>query len=654
MKLGNPKKSVNNLTAAGLIVTLGIIYGDIGTSPLYVMKAIVGDENIDRALVLGGLSCIVWTLTVQTTIKYVWLTLKADNRGEGGIFSLYALVRRRSPYLVWPAIIGGSALLADGIITPPISVSSAVEGLRLIHPHIPTVPIVIAILIVLFIIQRFGTKLVGNTFGPLMLVWFVMLGALGLVQMNGNWDVLRCLDPSYAFNLLVKYPGGFWLLGAVFLCTTGAEALYSDLGHCGRQNIRISWIFVKVCLILNYLGQGAWILQHEGSTLNGLNPFYELMPIWFLPYGIGIATIAAIIASQALISGSFTLISEAMRLNLWPKAKVNFPTLQKGQLFVPSINWLMLAGCIFVVLHFRESSHMEAAYGLAISLTMMMTTILLCFYLSFIKKIPTFYVILVFIAYMVIEGSFLIANLSKFMHGGYVTLLISGILIAIMFVWHEARKIKNRLTEFVRVEEYYHLLQELSGDMSIPKYATHLVYLTSANNPREIESKIIYSIFNKQPKRADIYWFVHIDVTDDPYTMEYEVEIMLPNDLVRVDFRLGFRVEQRINLFFRKVVEDLVQNHEVDFTSRYTSLKQRNVIGDFRFIVLEKHLSHDNDLPADEQLIMDAYFALHSISLSEASAFGLDTSSVTIEKVPLVITPMEGFELKRRNRPKES
>jgi KUP system potassium uptake protein len=654
MKLGNPKKSVNNLTAAGLIVTLGIIYGDIGTSPLYVMKAIVGDENIDRALVLGGLSCIVWTLTVQTTIKYVWLTLKADNRGEGGIFSLYALVRRRSPYLVWPAIIGGSALLADGIITPPISVSSAIEGLRLIHPHLPTVPIVIAILIVLFVIQRFGTKLVGNTFGPLMLVWFVMLGALGLVQMNGNWDVLRCLDPSYAFNLLVKYPGGFWLLGAVFLCTTGAEALYSDLGHCGRQNIRISWIFVKVCLILNYLGQGAWILQHEGGTLNGLNPFYELMPIWFLPYGIGIATIAAIIASQALISGSFTLISEAMRLNLWPKAKVNFPTLQKGQLFVPSINWLMLAGCIFVVLHFRESSHMEAAYGLAISLTMMMTTILLCFYLSFIKKIPTFYVILVFIAYMVIEGSFLIANLSKFMHGGYVTLLISGILIAIMFVWHEARKIKNRLTEFVRVEEYYHLLQELSGDMSIPKYATHLVYLTSANNPREIESKIIYSIFNKQPKRADIYWFVHIDVTDDPHTMEYEVEIMLPNDLVRVDFRLGFRVEQRINLFFRKVVEDLVQNHEVDFTSRYTSLKQRNVIGDFRFIVLEKHLSHDNDLPADEQLIMDAYFALHSISLSEASAFGLDTSSVTIEKVPLVITPMEGFELKRRNRPKES
>jgi KUP system potassium uptake protein len=654
MKLGHPKTSINKLSAAGLVITLGIIYGDIGTSPLYVMKAIVGEDPINRDLVLGGLSCIVWTLTIQTTIKYVWLTLRADNRGEGGIFSLYALVRRRSPYLVWPAIIGGSALLADGIITPPISVSSAIEGLRLIHPNISTIPIVIAILIVLFIIQRFGTNLVGKAFGPLMLIWFLMLGILGLIQMNGNWDVLKCINPSYAINLLVNYPGGFWLLGAVFLCTTGAEALYSDLGHCGRENIRISWIFVKTCLVLNYLGQGAWIMQHEGEKLNGENPFFEIMPVWFLPWGIAIATAAAIIASQALISGSFTLISEAMRLNLWPKAKVNFPTLQKGQLFVPSINWLMLLGCIFVVLHFKESSHMEAAYGLAISLTMLMTTVLLSFYLSFVRKVPAFYVILFFLAYTVIEGSFLIANLSKFMHGGYVTLLISGILIVIMYVWYEARKIKNRLTEFVRVEEYYHLLQELSGDMSIPKYATHLVYLTSANNPREIESKIIYSIFNKQPKRADIYWFVHIDVTDDPYTMEYEVEIMLPNDLVRVDFRLGFRVEQRINLFFRKVVEDLVQNHEVDFTSRYTSLKQRNVIGDFRFIVLEKHLSHDNDLPADEQLIMDAYFALHSISLSEASAFGLDTSSVTIEKVPLVITPMEGFELKRRNRPKES
>jgi KUP system potassium uptake protein len=652
MKLAGDHHSINKLSAAGLIVTLGIIYGDIGTSPLYVMKAIVGDDPINRELVLGGLSCVFWTLTLQTTIKYVLLTLQADNKGEGGIFSLYALVRRRSPYLLWPAIIGGSALLADGIITPPISVASAIEGLRIMHPHIPTVQIVIAILILLFLIQRFGTKFMGQAFGPIMMIWFLMLGILGTAELITHWDVLHALNPYYAIKLLVNYPGGFWLLGAVFLCTTGAEALYSDLGHCGRRNIRISWIFVKFCLLLNYFGQGSWLLSHEGEKLNGQNPFYTLMPDWFLIWGICIATIAAVIASQALISGSYTLISEAIRLNIWPKVRIKYPTTQKGQIFVPSLNWVLMLGCIFIVLHFRESSNMEAAYGLAISLTMMMTTILLCFYLRFVRRVNKYYVLLLFLGYLVIEGAFLIANLRKFHEGGYITLIISSVLIGIMYVWHQAKKIKNRLTEYVRIEEYLPMLQELSNDMSIPKYSTHLVYMTGAANPRQIESKIIYSIFNKQPKRADIYWFVHIEVTDDPYRMEYEVDIILPNDLVRVDFRLGFRVEQRINLFFRKVVEDLVKNHEVDFTSRYTSLKSRNVVGDFRFIVLEKHLSHDNDLPADEQLVMDAYFWLNTVSLSESSAFGLDTSSVTIEKVPLVISPAEGIELKRIKKEK--
>jgi KUP system potassium uptake protein len=492
----------------------------------------------------------------------------------------------------------------------------------------------------------------GQAFGPIMMIWFLMLGVLGTAELIYHWDVLNALNPYYAIKLLVNYPGGFWLLGAVFLCTTGAEALYSDLGHCGRRNIRISWIFVKLCLLLNYFGQGGWLLSHAGEKLNGQNPFYTLMPDWFLIWGIGIATIAAVIASQALISGSYTLISEAIRLNIWPKVRIKYPTTQKGQIFVPSLNWVMMLGCIFIVLHFRESSNMEAAYGLAISLTMMMTTILLCFYLRFVRKVNKYYVLLLFLGYLVIEGAFLIANLRKFHEGGYITLIISSVLICIMYVWHEAKKIKNRLTEYVKIDEYFPMLQELSNDMSIPKYSTHLVYMTGAANPRQIESKIIYSIFNKQPKRADIYWFVHIEVTDDPYRMEYEVDIILPNDLVRVDFRLGFRVEQRINLFFRKVVEDLVKNHEVDFTSRYTSLKSRNVVGDFRFIVLEKHLSHDNDLPADEQLVMDAYFWLNTVSLSESSAFGLDTSSVTIEKVPLVISPAEGIELKRIKREK--
>jgi KUP system potassium uptake protein len=637
----------HRLSAATLLVTLGIIYGDIGTSPLYVFKAIIGEDIITDQLVLGSLSCVFWTLTLQTTIKYVLITLKADNNGEGGIFSLFALLRRRAPGLVVFAIIGGSALLADGIITPPISVSSAVEGLTILYPQLQTIPIVIAILIILFVLQGFGTKSIGSAFGPLMFIWFGMLAVLGLSQLAGNLSVLKALNPSYAIDLLVNHEGGFWLLSAVFLCTTGAEALYSDLGHCGRANIRYTWWLVKTSLLINYFGQGAWILKSVGGKLNGQNPFYAIMPDWFLIAGIVIATLAAIIASQALITGSFTLISEAIRLNLWPKVKIKFPTILKGQIYVPSINWLLMLGCISIVLYFKESANMEGAYGLAISLTMMMTTILLSFYLWYIKKINPILVLAGFIIYFMIEACFLVANLSKFAHGGYVTLIISALLILVMWVWYVARKIKNRLTEFVPLKDYFPLLREISGDLTVPKYATHLVYLTSADNANEIESKIIYSIFQKQPKRADIYWLLHIDVVDEPYTMEYSVNILIPDDVIRVEFKLGFRIEQKINLFFRKVVEDLVEKKEVDFTSRYASLNKRNVIGDFRFVVLEKHLSFDNQLPKYEQIVMDIYFLLKEISLSEASAFGLDTSSVTIEKVPMVIFPMERIKLKR-------
>ncbi|HSZ26307.1 MAG TPA: KUP/HAK/KT family potassium transporter [Cytophagaceae bacterium] len=637
---------VHKLSAAGLLITLGIIYGDIGTSPLYVMKAIIGENAISEVLVLGGLSCVFWTLTLQTTLKYVVLTLRADNKGEGGIFSLFALLRRKNPKLIWPAIIGGSALLADGIITPPISVASAVEGLRILDPEINTLPIVIFIIILLFLVQRFGTKFMGNSFGPIMTLWFLMLGILGLDQIVHNPIIFKAINPYYAYNMLVNYPNGFWLLGAVFLCTTGAEALYSDLGHCGRPNIRTTWIFVKTCLLLNYFGQGAWLLKYEGQQLLE-NPFFGIMPVWFIWIGITIATMAAVIASQALISGSYTLISEAIRLNLWPKVRIHYPTILKGQIYVPSINWLLMAGCIMVVFIFKESSHMEAAYGLAISITMLMTTLLLCYYLYTIKHVSFIWVMGCFLIYFAIEMSFLIANLKKFLHGGYVTLLIGGAIIIVMWIWYASRKIKNRLTEFVMLKDYHNMLIELSHDMSIPKYATHLVYLTSADNPNHIESKVMYSIFNKQPKRADVYWFVHIDVLDEPYTMEYKVDVILPNDLVRVDFRLGFRIEQKINLYFRKVVEDMVKNKEVDFTSRYTSLNKRNVIGDFKFVVLEKHLSNDNELSPLDQMIMDGHFFLKEISLSEPSAFGLDTSSVVEEKVPLVISPKENFELKR-------
>ena len=612
------------------------------------MKAIIGANSaINDVVILGGVSLIFWTLTLQTTIKYVIITLRADNKGEGGIFSLYALVRgSKNPWLVFPAMLGGATLLADSIITPPISVSSAIEGLTKINPELPLIPIVLVIILSLFIIQRFGTNFVGKFFGPMMFIWFSMLAMLGVSQMQYAPEIFKALNPYYGWQLLVNYPNGFWMLGAVFLCTTGAEALYSDLGHCGKQNIRVSWIFVKVTLVLNYMGQGAWLLKHNGELLNDRNPFFELMAPWFLPIGIAISTLAAIIASQALISGSFTLINEAIRLNFWPKVKVIYPTELRGQLYIPSVNWLLMLGCAGIVLFFQESAKMEAAYGLAIILTMLMTTLLLTYYLHEKKVNPVLIAILLF-TFLTIEFSFLAANLSKFSHGGWVTLLVASSLFIIMLVLYYSRKIRNRLVEFVYIKDYLPLIKGLSEDKAVPKYATHLVYLTSANNLDEIEEKVFYSIFYKKPKRADVYWFVHVDVLDEPYTLEYKVTEILHDKLIRIDMRIGFRIDPRVNLMFRQIVTELVNNKEVDIISRYPSLMKRNLVGDFRFVVMEKFLSYDNELPWLQKIIMDFYFLIKKISLPEERAFGLDTSSVTVEKIPLVVKPIEGLKLTR-------
>jgi len=649
---------LNRVTTAGLIVALGIIYGDIGTSPLYVFNAIITNRVIDENLIIGSLSCIIWTLTLQTTLKYVFLVLKADNRGEGGTFALYALVRRQKRWLVIPAMIGGAALLADGMIPPPISITSAVEGLKELRTFQNieeyVVYIVLIILSLFFFLQQFGTASIGKLFGPVMAIWFTMLAVLGVIHLFDDISIIRAFNPYYAAQFISEYPQSLWLLGAVFLCTTGAEALYSDLGHCGRGNIRISWIFVKTCLLLNYLGQGAYILRnHSGREITNevreqlrINAFYDLMPQWFIIPGVVIATTAAIIASQAMISGSFTLISEAMRLNLWPKLKIRYPSEERGQLFIPSLNFFMFLGCVGVVLYFQTSQRMEAAYGLAIIITMLMTTVLFANFMV-ARRIKPAFIWLFLTVYLFVESLFVFALLQKFTHGGYITVILAGLMFLIMFAWYRARKIKNRYVEFVRLEHYIPKIQELSNDRSVPKYATHLVYLTSADNPKEIEHKIIYSILNKKPKRADIYWFVHVDTLDDPYTMEYKVDHIIPNDIIRVEFRLGFRVEPRINLMFRKVVEDLVANREVNITSRYESLERSNIVGDFSFVVMEKYLSQDNDLPIIERMIMRFHFWLKEVSLSEERGFGLDASTVVIEKFPLIVAPVTNLKLRR-------
>ena len=634
---------------AGVLIAIGIIYGDIGTSPLYVFNAILGNHVISEQLILGSLSCVFWTLTLQTTLKYVLLTLRADNNGEGGIFSLYALIKRRTKYMLVPAIIGGCALMADGIITPPISVASAVEGLEKTIPNLPTVEIVIAILSFLFLIQQFGTRTVGQSFAPIMVIWFLTLAVLGISQIMTMPSIFKALNPYYAYDMLSHYPQGFLLLGGVFLCTTGAEALYSDLGHCGRKNIRVSWVFVKTCLILNYFGQGAWLLQHAGEVLGERRVFFETMPPWFLIPGVIIATMAAIIASQALITGSFTLISEAIRLGFWPKMRVVYTTEQKGQIFVPAINFLLWVGCVFIVYYFQESSKMEAAYGLAIIMTMLMTTLLFATYIRTRLKLKPIVVGLYLLVFLLIEGSFLFANLGKILHGGYVTLIIASVLVSIMLIWYRARKIRNQMVEFVELKPFIPMLEKLSTDHSLPKYATNLVFLTSSEKVDRVEKKILYSIFENKPKRADVYWLIHVDVQDHPYTCDYVVNQIVPNDIIRVDFKLGFRVDQKINILLRKVIEDLVQTKELDVDLKYKT-QYSFIGGDFRYVLIKKEFSYENEMQFFDKLLVFGHSIIKKIGLTEEKGFGLDQAIVTTESYPLIFNrKVKEFPLKRIN-----
>jgi len=650
MDISHSKK----ITTAGLLITLGIIYGDIGTSPLYTFQTILNEGGqVSRELVFGAISCVFWTLTLQTTFKYVWITLQADNKGEGGVFSLFALVRRYGKKLVYPAIIGAGTLLADGIITPPISVTSAIEGLGSVkgmeHIIVPgnnlVVELVLVILLLLFVFQRFGTKVVGASFGPIMFVWFSMLSVLGLRQIIHYPVVLEALSPHYALELLTRHPKGFWLLGAVFLCTTGAEALYSDLGHCGRRNIQVSWIFVKAALVLNYLGQGAWVLLQQKSDLGGANPFFAIVPHWFLVPSVFIAMSASIIASQALISGSFTLINEAISLNFWPKVTVKFPTDIRGQIYIPSINWILCTGCFLVVLYFRTSEAMTAAYGFSITIAMLMTTILVYHFLRYVKHYSLWAVVPILIVFVVVESSFFVANAVKIVKRLFFLVFEVG-LIFTMYIWYNARKINNRFLNFIDLQEHIPLLESLSQDESVPKFSSHLIYLTKANRPTHIEEKILYSIFSHNPKRADIYWFVHVERTDEPYTMEYGVE-ELSDKVIRVEFRLGFRVQQRVGLMFRKVVTEMICNRELDIAHRYPSLKKHNIAEDFRYVILEKFLSYDNEFSVGEGFILNTYFGMKRLALSEEKAFGLDTCETVVEKLPLLVAPATKINLQR-------
>ena len=628
--------SLSKVSLTGLLITVGIVFGDIGTSPLYVVKAIIsGAEQFDKLLVYGALSCVFWTLTLQTTFKYVFITLRADNHGEGGIFALFALTKKKS---IWAAIltmIGGSALLADGVITPSITVTSAIEGLRLINPEIPVIPVVLIIITLLFFVQQFGTRFIGKSFGPMMVIWFGTLSVLGFIQITTYPEILQAINPIYAYDFLANYPKGFILLGAVFLCTTGADTLYSDLGHCGIKNIRVSWAFVKTALLLNYFGQGAWLMNHP-EPVNELNPFFAIMPAWFLFPGILLATAASVIASQGLITGSYTLVSEAVSLNCWPKIKVLHPTTVKGQVYIPFVNWVLWVSVCFVVMFFQESARMEAAYGLSITITMMMTSLLLIHYLRQ-KSVSIILLILLGALFGSVEGSFLIANLNKFMEGGWFSVALAFVFLTVMLGWFFGRRIKNRHISFSNVNKYLHLFEDLSNDKSIPQISTNLVYIIKANEIHQIESKIMYSIFNKQPKRAKTYWLLHVDTVDDPETFSYEVNQIIPGTLIRIDFHLGFKIEPRINLYFKEVLKDMVASGEIKLTSSYESLKKHHFPPDFLFVNLDRIMSRDYSLSPWESMIMGLHSFARLLSINDVKALGLDSSSVIEEKVPISV-----------------
>lgn len=657
----------SKIKMGGILVTLGVVYGDIGTSPLYVMKSVLngngGIANVSENFIIGTLSLVFWTLTILTTIKYVLLTLNADNNGEGGIFSLFTLVRKRSKWLVIPAMIGGSALLADGMLTPAVTVTSAVEGLKLLpvfsnffgSKQSNIVILVVMIICFLFLLQRFGTEYIGKLFGPIMFLWFSSLALFGIINLSSNLWLLRALSPHYAIQILFSSENklGFFILGNIFLCSTGAEALYSDLGHVGKKNIHFTWPFVKVSLLLNYFGQGAWIIvaknKPEYAMIDELNPFYQMIPSGFLIYGIIISTLAAIIASQALISGSFTLVSEAIKLNLFPRLHMLYPSSLKGQLYIPSINKILCVVCIGIVFFFQSSAKMEAAYGLAITVTMLMTTILL-FHYMLKMKIPKVVAVIMLMFFMSFEISFFLSNIIKFFRGGFVAVIIAVLILFVMYIWYRSHIIKNQFRDVVPIKNYIKQLDQLRHDQDIPKYASNLVCLTNCPNTSEIERKVMYFLLDKRPKKADVYWFVNVYVTDEPYQADYVVEKYDTSFIVNVQINLGFRVEQNLNVFLRQISTELVNNHEIEKQSNSYSIIPDRKLGDFRFVFIEEVLSHNSALSTWDSLLFSIKFFIQKFTVSPSNWFGLDTSDVYFEKVPMFLGQTNNIILKRKTK----
>lgn len=642
---------------AGFIIALGIVYGDIGTSPLYTMQSLVenqgGIAQVSEPFILGAVSLIIWTLTLITTIKYVLIALKADNHHEGGIFSLFTLVRKMSPWLIIPAMIGGATLLSDGALTPAVTVTSAIEGLKAVpglsqiyQNQTNVIITTLIILMILFGIQRFGTGFIGKIFGPVMLLWFSFLGISGLLNTLGHLEIFKAINPYYALHLLFSPENhrGIFILGSIFLATTGAEALYSDLGHVGRGNIYVSWPFVKLCIVLSYCGQAAWILSHKDSGIE-LNPFFASVPSQLTVYVVILATLAAIIASQALISGSFTLVSEAMRLKIFPLFRVTYPGANLGQLYIPVINWILFAVTSCTVFYFRTSAHMEAAYGLAITITMLMTTILLNYYL--IKEgVKPFLAHLVMTFFALVEFIFFWASAVKFMHGGYVVVILALAIVFVMFIWHAGTRIVFKYVKSLNLNDYKEQIKQLRDDVRFDLYQTNVVYLSNRMQDHMIDRSILYSILDKRPKRAQVYWFVNVQVTDEPYTAKYKVDMMGTDYMVRVELYLGFRMPQAVPRYLRTIVHDLMESGRLPKQEQEYTITPGRDVGDFRFVLIEERVSNARQLTNVERFIMQTKASIKHVTASPMRWFGLQYSEVTLEVVPLILSDVLKLPIK--------
>lgn len=654
------------MSAAGLLIAIGIVYGDIGTSPLYVMKSIVegngGIGNVNRDFIIGSISLVLWTVTLLTTLQTVVIALKATNHGEGGIFALYTLVRKRAKWLVLPALIGGAAILADGTLTPAVTVTTAIEGLKGLKfgGNVPVstqsmvIAITVIILLVLFSIQKMGTSIIGKDFGPIMFLWFSFLGVMGIINMAGDWSILKAINPIYAIKLLVSpyNKAGIFILGSIFLATTGAEALYSDVGHVGKKNIIGSWPFVFVCLSLNYFGQGVWILNNPGyHPADGgvLNPFFEMIPANMRLAAIILATIAAVIASQALITGSFTLVAEASGLKFLPRMNINYPSTEKGQIYIPAINKGICVATIAIVLYFQTSAHMEAAYGLSITISMLMTTILLYEWLV-MKEINPVWNWIFLIFFGVLDVMFMISSLTKFTHGGYVSLFIAGAIGFVMYVWYYGNKVRDKRearNAYVRLDEYTDMLTNLSHDEDYPTYATNLVYMANVKYNKFIKREILYSILDKRPKRAKAYWFVTVNVTNEPFTAEYAVNTYGTKNVINIQLYLGFKKQTSVNVYIRQIVHDLIADGTIEpQPQEYTTTPGRDV-GDFSFVIVNDVISPQTQLVGYEKWLVEARVRLQNLSSNPASWFGLEYADTVIERVPLILGKPNPSYIKR-------